>query len=129
MKKISKILLLALVVLGLTGCDSDATVVTENIKTESEQFKVRRRIVFLNMITGDYIFQAEGNCSIETNTIYNRLELTCKSGPDEYKVHYFGLSNNASYTVEQLDWVEANKYKYKIVFKPESIIPFEMDVE
>lgn len=113
----------------LVGCSSDSEVVTENIKKDAEQFKIMRRIVFINNITGEYLFQAEGNCSVETNNEASRLELTCKVGEDKYKVHYFGLSNNTSYTVEQMDWVESNKYKYKIIFKPESIVPFEIDVE
>lgn len=115
-------------VLVLTGC-SDAEVVTENIKKDSEQFKVLRRVVFMNNITGEYLFQAEGNCSVETNNGANRLELTCKLGKNKYKVHYFGLSDNTSYIVEQLDWKKENKYKYKIIFKPESIVPIEIDKE
>lgn len=119
---------LCLVLMILVGC-SDAQVVTENIKKDSEQFKVLRRVIFMNNITGEYLFQAEGNCSVETNSDAGRLELTCKLGEDKYKVHYFGLSDNTSYIVEQLDWKEENKYKYKIIFKPESIIPVEFDVE
>lgn len=118
-----------LVLCGLTGCRTDAETVTHNIKQDAEQFRVIRRVVFMNNITGEYLFEAEGNCSVETNTTANRLELTCKVGEDKYKVHYFGLSNNTSYIVEQMEWQEANKYKYKIVFKPESIIPVEFDVE
>lgn len=116
------------VLMILVGC-SDAQVVTENIKKDSEQFKVLRRVIFMNNITGEYLFQAEGNCSVETNRDAGRLELTCKLGEDKYKVHYFGLSDNTSYIVEQMDWKEENKYKYKIIFKPESIIPVEFDVE
>lgn len=113
----------------VSGCSSDATVVTENIKRDAEQFKVIRRIIFMNNITGEYLFQAEGNCSVETNNEASRLELTCKVGEDKYKVHYFGLSDNTSYIVEQMEWKESNKYKYTIIFKPESIVPIEFDVE
>ncbi|MFR5683552.1 MAG: hypothetical protein ACLUD1_05745 [Clostridia bacterium] len=113
----------------ISGCSSDSEVVTENVKKDAEQFKVLRRIVFMNNITGEYLFQAEGNCSVETNNTANRLELTCKTGEDKYKVHYFGLSDNTSYIVEQTEWRDANKYKYKIIFKPDSIVPFEFDKE
>lgn len=127
--KLSLIAIAMAVVSVVSGCDSDATVVTENIKNDAEQFKVIRRIVFMNNITGEYLFEAEGNCSVETNNTANRLELTCKVGEDKYKVHFFGLSDNTSYIVEQMEWQEANKYKYKIIFKPESILPLEFDVE
>lgn len=127
--KLSLIAIAMAVVSVVSGCDSDATVVTENIKKDAEQFKVIRRIVFMNNITGEYLFEAEGNCSVETNNTANRLELTCKVGEDKYKAHYFGLSDNTSYIVEQMEWKEESKYKYKIVFKPESILPFKIDVE
>lgn len=122
-------LIVLLILSLLSGCASDASVVTENIKKDAEQFKVIRRIIFINNITGEYLFQAEGNCSVETNNAASRLELTCKVGEDKYKVHYYGLSDNTSYIVEQMDWQEANKYRYEIIFKPESIIPIEFEVE
>ncbi len=86
-------------------------------------------MIFINNITGEYLFQAEGNCSVETNNEASRLELTCKTGEDKYKVHYFGLSDNTSYLVEQMEWREADKYRYKIIFKPKSIVPITVDVE
>lgn len=125
MKKIYSLLITSLMLVGCT----DSELATENIKRDAEQFKILRRVVFMNNITGDYLFQSEGNCSVETNTEANRLELTCKTGEDKYKVHYFGLSDNTSYIVEQMEWKEADKYKYKIVFKPKSIVPFDVDVE
>lgn len=129
MKKIFAVLFVVVMTLGVAGCSSDSEVVTENIKKDAEQFKVIRRVVFMNNITGEYLFQAEGNCSVETNNEAKRLELTCKVGKDKYKVHYFGLSDNTSYIVEQMEWQEASRYKYKIIFKPESIVPFDIDVE
>lgn len=129
MKKLFKCTLLVSLFALLAGCSTDAETVTYNIKQDAEQFKVIRRVVFMNNITGEYLFEAEGNCSVETNNTAKRLELTCKVGEEKYKVHYFGLSDNTSYIVEQMEWQEANKYKYKIVFKPDSIIPIEFDQE
>lgn len=114
MKKVYTMFLVVLGICILSGC-SDSEVVTQNIKKDAEQFKVLRRIVFMNNITGEYLFEAEGNCSVETNNEAARLELTCKTGEDKYKVHYFGLSDNTSYIVEQMEWKEENKYKYKII--------------
>ena len=126
MKKLYTIASVAVAFL-VGGCSSDSEVVTRNLQEDAEQFKVLRRIVFMNNITGEYLFQAEGNCSLETNNTAQRLELTCKTGEDSYKVHYFGLSDNTSYIVEQIEWREENKYKYKIIFKPDSIVPFTFD--
>lgn len=113
----------------VSGCSSDAEVVSENLSTDADQFKILRRIVFTNLMTGEYLFMVEGNCSINADMGDEQLEVTCKLGEDKYQKHYFGLSEMSTYTVEQLEWVEADKYKYKIVFKPESIIPIEFDVE
>ena len=124
-----KIILLLFATMALCGCRTDAETVTYNIKKDAEQFKIIRRVIFINNITGEYLFEAQGNCSVETNTTYSRLELTCKTGEDQYEVHYFGLSDNTSYLVEQLEWSEADKYKYKIIFKPKSIIPITVDGE
>lgn len=124
-----KIIVLLIMVMALCGCNTDAETTTYNIKQDAEQFKVMRRIIFINNITGEYLFQAEGNCSVETNNEAMRLELTCKTGEDRYKVHYFGLSDNTSYLVEQMEWREADKYRYKIIFKPKSIVPITVDVE
>lgn len=124
-----KIIVLLIMVMALCGCNTDAETATYNIKQDAEQFKVIRRVIFINNITGEYLFQAEGNCSVETNNEASRLELTCKTGEDRYKVHYFGLSDNTSYLVEQMEWREADKYRYKIIFKPKSIVPITVDVE
>ncbi|MCI8851387.1 MAG: hypothetical protein HFE82_07630 [Erysipelotrichaceae bacterium] len=124
-----KIIVLFIMVMALCGCSTDAETVTYNIKKDAEQFKIIRRVIFINNITGEYLFQAEGNCSVETNNEASRLELTCKTGEDKYKVHYFGLSDNTSYLVEQMEWREADKYRYKIIFKPKSIVPITVDVE
>ena len=104
-----KIIVLFIMVMALCGCSTDAETVTYNIKKDAEQFKIIRRVIFINNITGEYLFQAEGNCSVETNNEASRLELTCKTGEDKYKVHYFGLSDNTSYLVEQMEWREADK--------------------
>lgn len=124
-----KIIVLLIMVMALCGCNTDAETATYNIKKDAEQFKIIRRVIFINNITGEYLFQAEGNCSVETNNEASRLELTCKTGEDKYKVHYFGLSDNTSYLVEQMEWREADKYRYKIIFKPKSIVPITVDVE
>lgn len=119
----------ALMLCLVSGCSTEATTVSRNIQQKAEEFQVLRRIVFINNITGDYLFEAQGNCSVETNNASGRLELTCKTGEDDYMQHFFGLSDNTSYVVEQLEWVEADKYKYTLLFKPESIVPITIETK
>lgn len=106
----------------LSSCtDTDADVVSANISKESDQFKIDRRVVFFNGITDKYLLSVEGKCSIKDDN--RQLEVTCKTGEDEYKKHFLGLSNNVSYFVEQLEGAEVSRYHYKVIFKPETIIP------
>jgi hypothetical protein len=106
----------------LAGCvDSDANVVSENISKDSEQFKIERRIVFYNGITDKYMLTIEGRCSIEPGD--RKLEVTCKTGPDTYKKHYLGLSDNVTYMVEQLDSAKVSPDHYTVIFKPETLVP------
>ena len=79
--------------------------------------------MFINGITDDNPLVIEGRCSIEADTADEQLEVTCKIGPDAYKKHFLGLSDNMSYVVEQLDAADADEFRHRVVFKPENIIP------
>ena len=107
----------------LAGCASDAAVVSQNISKDSEQFRVTRRVVFFNGITDKYLLEIEGLCSIQADSEDDQLEVTCKVDKDTYKKHFLGLSDNVSYFVEQMEPIEEDPYHYKVIFKPEEIIP------
>ncbi len=125
---------LALATLGLflTGCATDATVVSDNLSRSAEQFEINRRVVFFNGITDKYLLEIQGFCSVETteSKLKGSLEVTCKIGPDAYKKHFLGLSDNVSYFVEQIDTKNVSAYNYRVIFKPQTIIPeIEMKVK
>ncbi len=132
---LSRLIILAIMVIiilsTLTGCafDSDATVASYNVSKEADQFRVKRRIVFVNLRSDTYLFSITGNCSVETDNTDNQLEVICKVGEDQYQKHFLYLSNETTYTIEQLDYTEASKYDYEIIFKPENIIPIEIKTE
>lgn len=107
--------------IGLAACTTDATRASQNLSKAAEQFEVERRVVFFNGITDQYLLSIEGLCSIEEDG--DQLEVTCKVGEDAYKKHFLGLSDNVSYFVEQLDSVDVDVYHYRVIFKPENIIP------
>lgn len=110
----------------LVGCATDAQVASENLSQDADMFKIDRRVVFYNGITGDYILVVEGRCSIDADTMDSQLELTCKTSPTSYKKHFLGLSDNVTYFAEQLEPASVDTYHYKVIFKPSVIIP---DVE
>jgi hypothetical protein len=128
MKKIMILLVLIVTLVTLTGCrESDR--VSTNISREADEFRVQRRIVFYNSIQDTYILEIQGNCSIEVDTVDNQLEVTCKIGEGKYQKHFLGLSDNVTYSVEQLEYSEVNPYRYKIIFKPEMILPIEITTD
>ncbi len=132
---LSRLIILAIIVIiilsMLTGCafDSDATVASYNVSKEADQFRVKRRIVFVNLRSDTYLFSITGNCSVETDNTDNQLEVICKVGEDKYQKHFLYLSNETTYTIEQLEYTETSKYDYEIIFKPKSIIPIEIKTE
>ncbi len=85
-------------------------------------FEIERRIVFLNGITDSYILTIEGRCSIEGGR-GSQLAITCKTGPDQFKKHFLGLSDNVTFFAEQLESKDVSVYHYRVIFKPQSIIP------
>lgn len=129
MKKVFVLLFLVFALAGLTGCRSDAEIVSENISKEADQFRVRRRIVFYNAIQDVFLLEIIGNCSIEPDIDELQLEVTCKIGERKYQKHFLGLSDNVTYTVEQLDYSDVDPYRYTIIFKPESIMPITIVTE
>lgn len=116
-----KKLLIIIAILALNGCSRDAQVASSNLSKASDMFQIERRIVFYNGINGEYMLTIEGKCSIETSS--TKLEVTCKTGANDYKKHYLGLSDNVTYFAEQMDSANVDTYRYKVIFKPESIIP------
>lgn len=114
--------LFALIIVGLSAaCTSDADVVNENLNKDADNFKVNRRVVFYNAITGNYILQIEGYCSVDPGDA-NRMTVTCKTG-NEYKRNALGKSDNVLWFYEQLTTSNVSPNHYKVVFKPSTIIP------
>jgi hypothetical protein len=126
MKK--SILPLALATVFVSGCSSDADVASYNLSKAADMFEINRRVVFYNGITDGYILTLEGRCSIKADGKDRQLEVTCKVGHDQYKKHFLGLSDNVTYFAEQLGAADASVYHYRVIFKPQTILP-NIDLE
>jgi hypothetical protein len=124
MKKYIKQTLLALTI-GATflfsGCQQESEVAAYNVSQAAHNFEVNRRCVFYNGITGEYILTIEGLLSVTENG--EKLSVIVKTGPNEYKKHYLGLSDNVTYFCEQIDSIKADPYHYRVVFRPTTIVP------
>ena len=122
MKKIIAVLSLLVVV----GCSTDARIASQNLSKAAEQFEINRRVVFYNGITDTYILTIEGRCSVDFYT--DKFTVTVKTGPNEFKKHYLGRADNVFPFVEQLDSAGVDVYHYRVIFKPQSIMP-DVDFE
>jgi hypothetical protein len=130
MKKYRYVAAFAALLVGLsfatTGCfESDADVAARNISKAAEQFEVYRHIVGINGITDAYLFEITGYCSVETTDsgLGGSLEVTCKVGRNKFKKLFLGLSDNVSYVVTQIDAINVSTSRYRVIFKPETLIP------
>lgn len=124
-KILAPIALIVTMALGSACTHSQADVASSNLSKAAEQFEIERRIVFFNGITDKYLLTIEGRCSVETtdSKLGGSLEVTCKVGPNEYKKHFLGLSDNVSYFVEQTEPAQVDVYHYRVIFRPDTIIP------
>lgn len=121
MKRKIVAILISIIAVVLVGC-TEADTVNHNLSKSADSFEVERRIVFFNGITDKYLLTIEGLCSLNVADAKN-LRVTCKVGSDQYKRHYLGLSDNVSYFVEQTDAKTEDPFHYKVIFRPEAIIP------
>lgn len=117
-----------LVFMSLAGCSSDADIASHNLSTAADNFEIQRRIVFVNGITDKYLLVIEGRCSLGNFDAERELSVTCKigDGPDGkglFVKHFLGLSDNVTYVVEQTEAASVSVYHYRVIFKPEEIIP------
>lgn len=120
-KKIAAALLIGAGGLTLTACSTDADVASQNLSKAADQFEIDRRIVFVNGITDKYMLEITGKCAIHDDG--GQLEVTCKTGPDEYKKHFLGLSNNVTYLAEHIEGTKASTDQYRVIFRPEALVP------
>lgn len=115
--------LAGVVLLVGTGCNSAADTASTNLSTAADNFEIQRRIVFVNGITDKYLMVIEGRCSLGNFDTDKRLSVTCKVGPDQYKKHFLGLSDNVTYFVEQTEVASVSEWHYRVIFRPETLVP------
>lgn len=111
--------LIALV--AVVGCRQESDVAAYNVSQAAHNFEVNRRVVFYNGITGEYILTIEGLLSVTPES--GKLSVIVKTGPNNYKKHYLGVSDNVTWFCEQIEPVKADPWHYRVVFRPSNIVP------
>lgn len=130
MKKVLYILTITILLLAITGCNS-ADTVSYNLSREADEFKVKRRITFINLRSNEYLFQMTGNCSVKggSSSENNELEIVCRIGEDKYQKHFLYIADETTYVVEQLEYNDVSRYDYEFIFRPKAIIPVEIKTQ
>lgn len=114
MKKIIVWLMIMVFMVAACGCQTEADKVAYNISKQADNF---------NCITGDTLFVMEGKMSVTDGG--NVLRIYVEDDDGTYKKHMVGLSDNVTYTLEDLTANEVSKYHYTINFNPKMWIPFD----
>lgn len=123
---------IGIISLLLTGCVGDsASTVSHNISREADEFKIVRRITFINLRDGEYLFTMQGRCSVQDGDYSetNELSIICQVGPDKYQKHMLYIAQETTYVIEQLESADVSRYDYEFIFRPKAIIPIEIKTE
>lgn len=133
MKKVLKVVAVIMIsilvpAMLFTGCRQSERV-SYNLSQEADNFNVVRRLTVINCIEGDVLFQMCGKMSINADEVENQLEIIVENDDGTYVKHIVGLSDNVTYTIEDLNLGanEVENYKYTINFNPDMWLPVETD--
>lgn len=127
MKMLAVVMGLTMICAMLSGCDSQSDRVSYNISKQADNFNVIRQITVINCIQGDVLFQMTGKMSITADTADNQLEITVQDENGSYKKHFIGLSDNVTYTVEDVTDNYIDNYHYTLNFNPDMWIPVNVE--
>ncbi len=117
------IVLLALVMIILVGCGTEAERVSYNLSQQADNFNDIRQVTVINCLQGDVLFQMTGKLSITADAADNQLEIVVEDENGEYKKHFIGLSDNVTYVVEDITTGGVDRYKYTLNFNPKMWLP------
>ena len=129
MKKIILSLIIVYSVGLFAGCERQADKVAYNISLEADNFNIVRKIIVINGINNDIVFQVTGRISIETPNS-KKLVLTVQHGVNDYRKHYILLGDNDSVIVEDtgLGANDVSNYRYTLNFNPKMWIPVDVKI-
>ena len=111
-----KLFIIVVLIFTLCSCrESDKA--SYNVKKDADYFNVYRRVTAINTWTDSPLFTVEGYISINVDSDGD-LNVLIKTGKDEYKLFYAHLSENVTYTCEQLEESHVSGYAYEIMWYP-----------
>ena len=115
-----------LIATTMTSCNQ-ADRVSYNISKQADNFNTVRQITVINCLKGDVLFQMTGKMSIYADTADNQLEILVENENGSYKKHFIGLSDNVTYTVEDVTDNYIDNYHYTLNFNPKMWMPVNVE--
>lgn len=129
-KRIVCVIAMAALAVGmLAECETEASRVEYNLTQEADNFNIVRQLTVINCLQGDVLFQMTGKMSITADVDDNQLEIIVENEDGNYTKHFVGLSDNVTYTIEDLNLGknDVEKYKYTLNFNPNMWLPYEVE--
>lgn len=124
-KKLAILIVAVVLPFSFAGCTSAADRANENLSKAAENFEVPRRIIGVNLINGEVLFTVEGYCSYEVNS--EVIEAICATEADDRKNNVMrttlGRADQVSFVSTQLEAVEVDFFRPRIIFRPENVVP------
>lgn len=113
-RKINLIVLLIVIIttIFLFSCRKVDTV-KHNIQKDADYFNVYRKMTFINLRTGEVLYEAQGYFSLQ-DTSRGEIGLIFRVSKNEYKINYFSKHENVAYIIEQIENTHTNPYYWEI---------------
>ena len=108
--------------LALSACQDEAQDVDKNLTQDADNFKITRKITFVNGITDRELLVVTGKCSVDPGDAY-KMSVKCKTDDGKYVKHFLGKSDNVFWTVEQTEASDTSASHYQFTIRPAAIIP------
>lgn len=122
------LLLVAVMAMTFTGCQTQAAKVSYNLSQEADNFNDYRQLTVINCLQGDVLFQMSGKMSINADMADYQLEIVVEDENGDYKKHFVGLSDNVTYVVEDITSKDVERHKYTLNFNPRMWLPVEVEM-
>lgn len=121
-RKFMAVLFVLFTLILITSCTKEAEDINRNLDTDADNFRIARKVTFVNGITDKVILQIEGFCSVDPGD-GNRMRVTCKDDQGKFIRHALGKADNVFWFYEQIQAANVSKSHYRFVIRPESLIP------
>jgi len=108
--------------LVLAGCSTEAEDVDRNLTTDADNFKIARKVTFVNGITDKVVLEITGLCSVDPGDA-NKMSVKCKTNQGSYVKHFLGKSDNVFWTVEQIEASNTSASRYRFVIRAGALLP------